>query len=657
MAKKKETEDEIRIKLRDHLAKLNGFWSPQYRESNEDLEFSSGKQWDTEVENERQDDDRPCLVLNFTRTLINNVVNPMRLDPMGIKINTSKEEFSDLLSGIYREIEYQSRAQEAYELALENAVTGGFGWVKVSLDYENDEGLDQKIIIEPVRNPLTVFMDPYAKQIDGSDAKYAVQCEWIDEDIAKEEHGDDIIGGISDGIDVYDSWQIPEGSVADLTYYVVKTDKVKRYWYAGAPASTEEFVPDLEIKREREISKKFVMCYRFVGQKLVETSKLPIPFIPLIPFFGDRLYPARDGANILWGGIPHWVKDSQRMVNFYASNEAELAALAPKAPYILEEGQVGQYGEIWGTANKKNHSFLPYKGVSLGDTPVAAPQRADNQAQTGGLIASRAKAQEDMSRESGIFQDQIGDRNSNQDSGIAVLTRKSQGELNTAHYTQNYGQSISQVSRVVLSMIPYAYDTPRNVVIRDEQGQKQTIQTLMADVLTPEIIQQLDVEATAGPAYAAKKKDAIAGILAIAQVDPTAMPLMRDQLVRNMDLPGTAEIADRLEKMLPASLQDGFNAEEALQAQQATAQENEELKAVINKLQTELIDNDKDRETDIVEEVIRAEASLAKTRIQESSADDRQAAKIEAQAQANFNKILEDSRKLEAEQARAVSQI
>jgi hypothetical protein len=638
--------DNIRSELRERLHTVNGFWSEQYDKANRELEFSSGYQWDPDTEAEREEDDRPSLVMNFTRTLINNVVNPLRLHPMGIKVSSENEEFTELVSDIFRSVEYQSRAQESYDIAYENAVTCGFGFVKIGLDYEDDEGLDQKICIDPVRNPLTVFLDPYSNMIDGSDANYGVQVEYVDSKSAKEEFGEDVGNTALEGINVYDNWTVPEDSVADLMYYVMETEKAPRYWYEGQESYSDEEIEGAVLKRSRMIDKKVCKCYRFVGQLLVEESTLPLPFIPLIPFYGDRLH-SGDVGNFLWAGIVHWVKDSQKMVNFYASNEAELASLAPKAPYIAEESQIAKYTDIWATANTKNHSFLPYKATSIDGTPIGPPQRANNTVQSTGLIESRNQAQADMGRASGIFDNQLGEKQTSQETGLAVLTRKSQGELNTAQYASNFRQSLAQVARVVLHTIPYAFDTPRLISVRDEHGEVQKITANLSEIITPQVLRTMDVTTDGGPAHADKKTQSIQAILAIAQVDPTAMPLMRDQLVRNLDLPGTGEIADRLEKMLPASLQDGFNAEETLQKSQELEAENAELKATLNQLQTKIIDNEKDRSTDIQEEIIKAEAKIAAVRIQETSADDRQAAQIEADARGNFTKAAAEVAKAE----------
>ena len=57
-------------------------------------------------------------------------------------------------------------------------------------------------------------------------------------------------------------------------------------------------------------------------------------------------------------------KTPQRMYNFWRTAETEFAALAPKAPWLVAEGQTEGYEEEWSSANIKNYSTLTYKPVT-----------------------------------------------------------------------------------------------------------------------------------------------------------------------------------------------------------------------------------------------------------------------------------------------------
>jgi hypothetical protein len=67
-----------------------------------------------------------------------------------------------------RNIEYSSNADVAYDTALDNAVTGGFGYFRITTDYAADDVFDQDIRIERIANSLSVVPDPYCMDADSA---------------------------------------------------------------------------------------------------------------------------------------------------------------------------------------------------------------------------------------------------------------------------------------------------------------------------------------------------------------------------------------------------------------------------------------------------------------------------------------------------------
>lgn len=639
---------ELRQKIQNRLQIMSGYHSRTYDYIKEQLEFVSGNQWDSSVLSARQLDKRPSVVLNLTKTYVNRVVNPVRMNPIGIRINTDNPELTEFTTGVIREVEANSRAQEAYEVAYDHAVSGGLGWVKVGTDYRDDSSLEQKVVVDLVRNPLSVWLDPYSKRVDGSDAEYGVCVEYLSSEEAQKMYGDEAVGDGMGGINLFEYWNTPEDSTADMTYYEIEREEVDRYWYEDGEFDDEEPNPEKPVAATRKIVKKSVRAVRYVGNKKVDEVVIPIPYIPLIPVYGDQLY-LNNGDDIHLAGIPHWLKDSQRMVNYYGSNELELAALAPKAPWIVAEGQIEGYEDTWAEANHRAVSALPYKPETIGGQMVPPPVRADNQAQTGGLMQSRQKAQEDMAREIGIFDNMMGQVTAANETGKAALLRANQGELPTAHYLQNLQQSIAQVGRVVLHLLAWVGDTPRLVGVRDAQGNKVMVTTTLSEVFTDQFLQHAEVETSSGPAYESRRRESINAILQMAQIMPDKMSIMADLLVRNMDAPGSQEIADRLHKALPPEFKEGGEGptkeELQMQLQQAQQQiavqsdQTQKLQGIIQQLQARILSGDKDRQADLAKVLIKEEGAMARERIKQSSEDERMAMKIEAEAESDMRDL------------------
>jgi len=646
------TEDEVNLRSRvmSRLDKLSSYHSKTYDYIEDQLEYASGEQWDESVRNERENNGMPVMTIPMIQTYINRIVNPLRKNPLGMRVETPDEDLTELISGVIREIESKSRSREAYEKAFYNAVASGLGWIKVGTRFKDDYSMEQEIYIDIVPHPGSIFIDPHSKQTDGSDAKFGVYMTYIDTQEAKELYGDDVGGSIG-GINIFDRWErdIPDESTPEMLYYELVEKKVKRFFYQDGSTSDVEIEGKIAVA-SRDISRKSCKVIKFVGQKIVSEVELPIPFIPLIPVYGDHLNLYKN-SDIHLAGVVHWGKASQDMINMYASNEVQLVANSPKAPWIMVEGQDENHPE-WDDANEKNYSKLTYTPVALDDgTPAPAPYRADNSAQTQGFIASRNQASQDMGRTLGMFDNMLGGMQTSNESGMAVGLRNTEGELSTIQYIQNLEHSIEQCTRVVLHLVPYVYDTTREITVRSEDGNKAVVPVNLSQVITDELLQNIDIVFSSGPALASKKQEAVMNVMNVMSLMPDKAPMIGDILIDNLDAPGSREISNRLKKMLPPELQEG-NKEVDPQVQQLLAQADQQsqaqsqqiqyLEGIVRQLQAEAIADSEKNKTQTINTVIKAEADIAKERIKQSGEDERLQEKIEADASKDMMNVAKD---------------
>ena len=613
--------------ISDRLSQVSGYMSTQYAQIKDDLEFASGKQWTTEERNQRETvDGRPTVTIDQTRPYIDRIVNALRVAPIGIRVETDNEDATEIIQDKVRAIEYENVATEAYEQAYENAVAAGIGFIKIGTKYENDDTLDQKITIDRMFTPTAAFIDPFSTKIDGSDANWGGCVDFIDEDIAKETYGDDATGVLGN-ISAWNTWKIPENSVAELVFYMKRTQSEDRYWLTdGTVIDGKDEIADLDpsyINKSRKIEKSVVEVYHYIGSKLIDKTELPIKYIPIVPVYGDRLY--LDDENIYYGGIVHRLRDLNKMVNYLASTEMELASQSPKAPWIIAESQIEGYEEIWENANTTPIPFLPYKPVLEGENILPPPTRVNNSAQTQGFQQQRQMLQNDFGRVTGIYDQMFGNVDSNAQSGKAILLRQSSGELSTAQYLDNLAKSIAHVGKIVVDLMPYIYDTDRKQTLKNSDGDLRSESMNIADIFKQADFKSLDITAHAGPSYESRRREAVATILELGQAAPDKLSMTMDLLVDNLDAPGSKEISKRLKKMLPPGMLDeDVNAPdpqaiEALNVAQSTiAQQDDTLsyyEGVIQQLQSALISNQKDREQKMASDVIKAETDIAKTRM------------------------------------------
>jgi len=651
-----EDLEETTREMSRRLSQGDGHFRTQYEAVKNDLKFTTaGQQWGNgEGFGSSRGSNRPNLVSNQTLTICNRVVNAVRKNPFGINVSTDKQDVTEKIQSKIRQIEYESRASESYENAFECAVIAGIGFYYITTEYLNDTDLNQKVSVKTIIDPTSVILDSYGEEVDGSDVNWGFIRNYIDRELAIDSHGDEVLRGTLSGFNIYENYDVPPDSVAQLIYYYKESKMKMRYWLEDGSFTDDK--PEFEemIVGKRKVSHDAVYCCEFIGNKFISKTEVGSKFIPIVPVYGDRL--RTYGSNLFWGGMARRVKDSQKMINYYKSNEAETVSLIPKAPYIAEHSQIAKYESIWKNANNEPYAVLPYDAKDLNGTPLPPPQRASNVANTGPIIQSRIQTQQDMALESGVFINQLGGQETAGQSGKAILLRDGQGEIANAQYLDNYKKSMNQAGRIVLSMIKTTSDIERREAFRSEDGEVTYEKVNLSEMI--DSVDDLDVTVSAGPAYENARKEAVSTINELISGNPQLSGLISDLMIKNMDAPGSKEIANRLYKALPAEFKDEEDpnapdpqAMQALQAQEATIQEleatlhkvTENAKQVIGELRNEIISSDRDNQTkiittkmqeesDIAQAKLKAEVELLKTGVQETAKGERELTKIKAEA-------------------------
>ena len=213
---------------------------------------------------------------------------------------------------------------------------------------------------------------------------------------------------------------------------------------------------------------------------------------------------------------------------------------------------------------------------------MPAPQRNVSEPPIQAMALMIRQADNDLKAITGIYDASLGQQGPEQ-SGKAVLLRQKQSDIANLNYTDNLARSIRHTGRCLLSMIPQVYDVPtvRRIIDTEEKPQmvaaynSQTQSEPEPDELAEMGVSKVfdlgvgryDVTVSVGPSYQSKRQEAVASQMALISNYPQIMPIAGDLLVRNMDIPGAAKIADRLQKMLPPQLQEQTG-DPAMQLQQ-----------------------------------------------------------------------------------------
>jgi len=552
---------------------------------------------------------RPCLTINKLPQHVKQVTNEQRQNrPSGKVIPADDKgdvEVAEVFEGMVRHIEYMSDADIVYDTACENQVTYGEGYFRILTEYCTDDSFDQDIRLGRIRNAFSVYMDPTIQDPCGSDAEYC----FITEDIPKTEYerlfpdAAPISSMLAQGVgDSSLSQWLTENTIRIAEYFYYKHIPTKLNLYPGNQAIFDGSPEDKNMKqmglkpiKSRIVDVKKVIWMKTNGYEVLEEREWAGKWIPVIRVVGNEF--EVDGR-IFISGLVRNAKDAQRMYNYWVSQEAEMLALAPKAPFIGYGGQFEGYEMQWKTANTTNWPYLevnPDVTDGMGAT-LPLPQRAPPPLAQTGLIQAKMGASDDIKSTTGQYDSSLG-ATSNERSGKAILARERQGDVGTFHYGDNLTKAIRFGTRQLIDLIPKIYDTERIARIIGIDGE---VDMVKINPTQPEPVKKIvdqdgiviekiynpsvgyyDVVATTGPGYMTKRQEAMEAMAQILQGNPQLWAVAGDLFVKNMDWPGAQEMAARLAKTIDPKLLEAGDKDPALQAaeqqMQQMAQEMEQM--------------------------------------------------------------------------------
>ena len=640
--------------MRSRLTMAQAAYSDSREDELDDLRFMAGSpdnqwQWPADVLSTRGSvqgqaiNARPCLTINKLPQHVRQVTNEQRQNRPNGKVipadDNADVQVAEIFNGVVRHIEYMSDADVAYDTACDNQVTYGEGYIRLLTEYCNDDTFDQDIKIGRVRNAFSVYMDPTIQDPCGSDAEWC----FITEDILKSEYerlfpdASPISTLYSQGVgdQGISSW-LQEDTIRIAEYFYNVYDAETLHLYPNNQTAKANSPEDKQLKemygkplRTRKVDRKKVMWMKTNGFDILDEREWSGKYIPVVRVIGNEW--EVDGQ-IYISGLVRNAKDAQRMYNYWTSQEAEMLALAPKAPFIGYGGQFEGYENQWKTANTTNWPYLEVNpDVTDGAGGVLPlPMRAQPPLPQTGLIQAKMGAGEDIKATTGQYDASLGQQG-NERSAKAIVAREKQGDVGTYHYVDNLARAIRYITRQIVDMIPKIYDTQRIARIIGADGE---VSMVKMDPTQPEPVREIrdqetggliekiynpgvgtyDVMVTTGPGYMTKRQEALDAMSQILQSNPQLWAVAGDLFIKNMDWPGAQEMAERFKKILdPKVLATGDESPEMAAAQQQMEVMAEELNRMVDIIEGVQADVAK-REVDIKEYKAQVDAYDAETK-------------------------------------------
>lgn len=546
----------------------------------DDLKFLAGDQWPADVASQRNFDKRPCLTINKLPTFVHQIMNDLRqnrpaidIDPVG---DRGDKEAAKMYRGLIRALERACRADIAYDTGAFNQISNGWGYWRVLTEWDKPDSFDQTIVARRIRNPFTVYLGEH-QEPDGSDCREA----WVTEMIPKDEfkllwpNADTIsfmVGGLGEKLQNWFSGT----DIRVAEYFKIEHEKRKLVELSNGHIGWEDELSDdvkaflasgvLTVEQERESVVPTIKWHKLTAVDVLESQEWPGKWIPVVKAVGDEI---DIEGKVKYSGIVRNAKDPQRMYNYWRTLETELIALAPKAPWLIAEGQDEGYEQDYKTANTRNIPVLRYRPIALGGQPVPPPSRQPFASVPAGVVQAIAGAAQDMMATTGIRFDASMQERTADESGVAMRELRRSSDLGSFHYGDNYMRSLRHTGDIYVDLIPKIFTRRQMATILREDDEEERImidpnapkayaETRGADGKTMKIfnpnIGQYGVTVTIGPSFATKRIEASQSMMEFAKALPNAAGLIMDLIAKNMDWEGSDEMAKRLAKALPPQL-------------------------------------------------------------------------------------------------------
>jgi hypothetical protein len=648
----------------------------------DDKRFMASDQWLEYAKTERIRDKRPFLTVNRLPQFKRQITNQARQNRPSIQINPVDDfgdpETAEVLQGIVRHIEARSHAEVAYDTAMNDQVDIGRGWIRLITEWEDTRSFNQTFKILRVPDAFKVYMDPNAIEAP-FDAWFAFQVEDLDPATFKRKYKKAQAVSLEDfsALGDQEKFWIPNGAIRVADYFYVELKECVWVLLSDGQVLTAEEAdplltaakvahapkilqygnaagePELTELDRKDGHNRIVHLVKMSGAEVLERSVFPSDWIPLIPVIGEEIHL---NGRVDYRGMTRDAKDQQRLYNYQVTSLVETIADAPKAPWVIADGQVEPYKTYWKNANTKKFAYLPYKPVSSGGHLVPAPQRQNFEPAIQAIVMAIQQADNDLKATTGFFDASMGERGPEQ-SGKAILARQKQGETGSANYIDNLGRALWSIGTILVNAIPRVFDAPRimRIIGQDDQpmrvmvhaGQKNAVPQAL-----PQGVKQVfdlgtgryDVTISTQVAPGTRRQEAVEMLTMAIQGAPELMNVIGDLYFGFMDWPGARAIAERLKKILPPQVQDDPNGEDvppAAKAKMAALETQlQEIGMLLAEAQEEL--RTKAIETSAKKEIayMQAQIDLLQTIVKVHADKSKQDAQIEANDRSEQRQIV-----------------
>lgn len=401
--------------------------------------------------------DRTANKLNIVRNAVRTVSNTYRECTYRWNVvDTSTNKNSETLNQFGINFLENPDNETAVIETLESSVSFGLGVFVVTTDLSID-GSPEPILYN-IKDLDNVFLDPDISKTNGSDATAAAIVELKSRKFIENEYGVDFSSIESPEVDIEEEYDRKE-------YMPLVT-----YW--------------TKVKGT-------VMCYKMLGNSVIESIQLPMTYIPVVPVFGERSY-INDKPS--WIGLVNQMKGLQKLINYAYSNILVRLATSPKNTWICDSESIEGNEKYFRDSNKTLNPLLIYNKWSAdGKRELEAPQRLSNEIQLGDVGEMFSQSLQMVNTVIGI--PAVGLESEVEKSATEVLTSQKTFQNNIRAYIYNLKSSLKVVGMCLFELVsgqPMYGAIKINCIQGPEEGMLKQEARVILQSMTPLLTEPQD---------------------------------------------------------------------------------------------------------------------------------------------------------------------
>jgi hypothetical protein len=463
----------------------------------ENKKYVSGDQYgkeDVEILGKDRSENKLNIVKNAIRTITNTYRDSTyRWDVTDVSTNKKSEILNQFGINFLEDPDNDTAIVEA----LESSVAFGLGVLVITTDY-NVDGSPEPVLYS-IKDLDNVFLDPDISKTNGSDACAAAIVELKSRKWIESNYGIEFSEIDTPAVDIDQEYDRKE-------YMPLVT-----YW-----------------AKNKETG---VVCYRLLGNDVVEEIPLPMTYIPVIPVFGEKCILNDDWS---WTGIVNQMKGVQKLINYAYSNILVRLATSPKNTWVCESESIEGNEKYFRDSNKTLNPLLIYNKWSAdGKRELEKPERISNEIQLGDVGEMFSQSLQMVNNIIGI--PAIGMESEVEKSATEVLTAEKTFQNNVRAYIYNLKASLKVAGMCLFELVqgqPLFGSIKINMIQGPEEGLKKQEARVILQQMTPLLTEPQDQrKLLMAMANVEQDNEYVRTLVELLQPMPTAQEMQDQELI------------------------------------------------------------------------------------------------------------------------------